>query len=292
VSSSNDQVAGTVAGEARAVAPRYRLAVFLLATSVGILGLQRALAPVGDSVTTWLGARVPAFYLTMAGGLLFGHWCTFRAVEPRRWAAIGMDRGALAWRRLLAGTALGALAVGVPSLALLATGWLRIEAAPAGDWGRTALITLIVLVPAALWEELLTRGYVFTLLRERLGARRAIVTMAVVFGAMHLQNAGATLQSVGLVALAGIFLGAIRVATESLYAAWLAHLSWNFVMAGVLHSAVSGIGMGAPNYRTVDAGPDWATGGPWGPEAGLLTGAGLLLGIYLMLRRGRRGVDQ
>ena len=34
-----------------------------------------------------------------------------------------------------------------------------------------------------------------------------------------------------------------------------------FVMAGVLHSTVSGIGMGSPNYRTVDAGPVGTGGG-------------------------------
>ena len=60
-------------------------------------------------------------------------------------------------------------------------------------------------------------------------------------------------------------------------------------MAGLLHTAVSGAGLGSPNYRIVDAGPDWATGGAWGPEAGMITGAGLLVGIYIMLRRGRRG---
>ncbi|MBC7896400.1 MAG: CPBP family intramembrane metalloprotease, partial [Cytophagaceae bacterium] len=195
-------------------------------------------------------------------------------------------------RPILTGAVLGAVAVGGPSVVLLLAGWLRIEPSPPGDWGRAALATLAVLIPAALWEELLTRGYLFTILRDAVGARRAIVVTSVVFGLLHIENAGATWQSVTLVMLAGIFLGSILVATGSLYAAWAAHVAWNFVMAGVLHSTVSGIGMGAPNYRTVDAGPDWATGGAWGPEAGLLTGVGLLAGIYIMLRRRRRGAEQ
>jgi membrane protease YdiL (CAAX protease family) len=271
------------------VALPYRLVVFVLATAAAVLGLRVAMAQFGSYLDTMLGRRVSAFYVTMVGGLVLGHWWTFRSVEPRGWGSILLGRRQFTARALLTGMALGAVAVGVPSLLLLLAGWLRVEPSAPGDWGGAAAVTLAVLVPAALWEELLTRGYLFTLLRERVGARRAIVVSSVMFGVLHVQNAGATWQSVALVTLAGIFLGSILVATGSLYAAWAAHVAWNFVMAGVLHTTVSGVGMGAPNYRTVDAGPDWATGGPWGPEAGLVTGAGLLLGIYLMLRRSRRG---
>jgi hypothetical protein len=59
-------------------------------------------------------------------------------------------------------------------------------------------------------------------------------------------------------------------------------------MSGVFHAAVSGVDMAAPNYRTVDAGPDWATGGGWGPEGGLVTAAALVVGIIVILRRQRR----
>ncbi len=186
------------------------------------------------------------------------------------------------------GALLGAAAVGVPSLLLLGIGWLKIESMPSGSLGTAALLTLLLLIPAALWEELLTRGYVLALLRERFGARIAIVTTAVGFGLLHLENAGATFQSIALVMLAGIFLGTIVVAMRSLYAAWSAHVAWNFVMAGVMHTAVSGLGLGTPNYRTIDAGPDWATGGSWGPEAGLFAGVGMALATYFLLRRGSR----
>jgi hypothetical protein len=59
-------------------------------------------------------------------------------------------------------------------------------------------------------------------------------------------------------------------------------------MAGVMHTSVSGIGMGAASYRTVDAGPDWATGGAWGPEAGLFAGVAMALAVIFLLRRETR----
>jgi uncharacterized protein len=90
------------------------------------------------------------------------------------------------------------------------------------------------------------------------------------------------------VTLAGFFLAAVLYVTRSLYAAWTAHLAWNWTMAVIFHAAVSGYPMEAPGYRYVDAGPDWATGGPWGPEGGLPAGLGMCAGIaYLLIRRRR-----
>ncbi len=79
---------------------------------------------------------------------------------------------------------------------------------------------------------------------------------------------------------------------RSLWAAFTAHLAWNWTLAGVLHSAVSGVPFATPDYRVIDAGPDWATGGVWGPEGGLPAALSLLVSHDLPLRAARapRGV--
>lgn len=273
------------AGGAVRVSAGWRFAVFVLASSVGFLASRVLLPPIAFRVEAITGVRLPTYVLTLSVGLLVGHWWTFRQVQPEGWRFVSLDRRAFTWRAVGGGALLGAAAVGVPSLLLLGIGWLKIEPSPAGSVGTAALLTLLLLIPSALWEELLTRGYLLALLRERFGARVAIVATAIAFGLLHLENAGATLQSIALVTLAGIFLGAILVSMRSLYAAWSAHVAWNFVMAGVMHTSVSGLGLGTPNYRTIDAGPDWATGGSWGPEAGLFAGAGMVLATYFLLRR-------
>lgn len=270
------------------VAPAWKFAIFLLACAVGYLGCRAVLPLAAAWIEGATDVRLPVFVLTWSAGMLIGHWWTFRVVEPDGWRLVSLDRTAFTPRAVLGGAALGAVAVGVPSLALLGIGWLRVEAMPPGDLWHSALLSLGLLLPAALWEELVTRGYALALLRQQLGARAAIVITSVVFGLMHLENAGATFQSIAVVTLAGIFLGSILVAMRSLYASWSAHVAWNFVMAGVMHTSVSGSELGAPNYRTVDAGPDWATGGAWGPESGLFAATAMLLAIIFLLRRGER----
>ena len=147
-----------------------------------------------------------------------------------------------------------------------------------------------LLLPAALWEELLFRGYLWRAVADGAGEWAAVAGTSVLFGLVHLSNAGATARSTALVTLAGLFLGAVLLRTASLYAAWAAHWAWNWTMAALLHVPVSGIGFPAPDYRVVDAGPDWATGGAWGPEGGAAAAAAMVGGMFLLLgaRRTRR----
>ncbi len=135
----------------------------------------------------------------------------------------------------------------------------------------------------------MTRGYLFAVLRDALGWRAGLAVTSLIFGLLHIPNNGATVESITMVTLAGVFLGAVVLATGSLYAAWMAHFGWNWTMAIPLHSPVSGFPLATPNYQLLDAGPRWLTGGAWGPEGGLAAAVGIMAGLtYLYARRGRR----
>jgi hypothetical protein len=211
-----------------------------------------------------------------------------RSVDVRSWSDVGLSRRAARPRRIGHGWLVGSAAIGATCGVLLAVGWLRIAPGePGSSLGAAARITT-VLVPAALYEEVLCRGYLLTVIRDRLGVWGAVALTSLAFGLLHLSNPGATAESVALVTLAGVFLAAVRVIYDSLYAAWSAHVAWNWVMAVPLHAPVSGMRFEAPDYRTVSTGPAWITGGAWGPEGGLAAALGMLACLaYLYTRRGR-----
>ncbi len=223
--------------------------------------------------------------------LLLAHAASFRVLRRESWSTVGLGRDAARPAHFASGLLVGGLAIGVPSLLLVAAGWLERVPAPPGSSLLAALQLALFLAPAALFEELLVRGLPFAVLRRAAGSGAAIVATSAVFALMHAANGGANLQSLLQVGFAGVWLGGILVATGSLYAAWMAHFAWNWVMAALLHSPVSGLRLVAPDYRYVDAGPDWATGGAWGPEAGVGATLGMaasLACLYLIARRGRR----
>jgi membrane protease YdiL (CAAX protease family) len=183
----------------------------------------------------------------------------------------------------------GLLPIAIPSLALLAFGELRFVSSAPGSWWAAAGISLVNLLPAAASEELLLRGYVFSALREATSARFTLIATSVIFGLLHIPNPGSDAESIAIVMLAGFFLGSVLLATRSLYAAIAAHFVWNWFMAAGLHTAVSGIAVMTPDYQVVDAGPDWLTGGSWGPEGGLAAALGMFaVLVYLHARPLRR----
>jgi hypothetical protein len=221
--------------------------------------------------------------------LAAAHFVMVRVVDDLPWEATWLDARALAPKTLGWAVAVGGFAIAVPGAALLSAGWLAPVVAPgsAGDAVRYGLAVLAVLLPAAVWEELLFRGYALRVLRDALGAWPAVLLTAVAFGVAHAGNlASVPPLALALVTLAGVVLGWIVLARRSLYAAMAAHLAWNGVLVAAMHTEVSGNQLGVPPaYRVVDAGPDWATGGPWGPEGGLAAGAGLTAALLITLSR-------
>lgn len=260
--------------------------MFILASAAGVLAMQL----LQSFVSPWIpvSGREFSFVMVMTGGLLIGHAWTFRLVDTRGWSFVGLGRTALRPSWIARCALLGALGIGVPVLPLLALRWLVIVPAEQGSSLGAAGAALLVLIPAALWEELFVRGYAYSVLRERWGPVAAIVATSQVFGWMHLLNEGATVRAVVAVITAGVFLGLVRETTRSLYTAWAAHLAWNGVLVVLLHATVSGVTMASPDYRIVDRGPDWATGGVWGPEGGWFAIFGLAAVIWYIIWRAWR----
>jgi uncharacterized protein len=212
-------------------------------------------------------------------------------IDKRPWRDVWLGRDALRPVVVIGGFVLGMVAIGLPILSLIGVGWLREAVGSPGSWSGAAVRVSLMLLPAALVEEMMTRGYVLSVLRDAWGWTVAIVFTSIVFGLLHLDNNGVSVLSITLVILAGFFLAGVLYVTKSLYAAWMAHFAWNWTMAVLFHAAVSGYPLESPGYRYLDAGPDWATGGDWGPEGGLPAAVGMgatMGGVLLVRRRGSR----
>jgi hypothetical protein len=244
------------------------------------------------SPLTWLVAqtgqrvRIDELLALVAG--LLATAVVIRAVDRRPWRDVGLGREAARPVLLGQGWLIGAGAIGLTCLVLFLCGWLRIvPASPGSSLGAGARLTIFLLI-AALSEEVLCRGYLLSAIRDGVGTRGAVAITSVLFGLLHLLNPGVTWESVLLVILAGVFLAMVRVVFDSLYAAWAAHAGWNWVMAVPLHAAVSGSRFESPDYRAVTLGPEWISGGAWGPEGGLAAALGMLAAMTYLYTRRRR----
>jgi membrane protease YdiL (CAAX protease family) len=237
----------------------------------------------------YAASQVESWGLLLVGAWL-AHYIMLRWVDHAPWSYVGLGREQFTPRLIAVGLALGVLCIMIPSSGLLLAHDLTVVT---GLQGRHGWITLaaggiFLFLPQSLFEEMASRGYLFAALRDGLGAAGALALTSVGFGLLHWRNPGATAQSVSVVILAGFFLAAILVITRSLYAAWMAHFAWNWSMAELLHSAVSGIRFPYSSYRIDGAGPTWLSGGAWGPEGGAAAVAGMAVGVAALIEWRRR----
>jgi len=142
----------------------------------------------------------------------------------------------------------------------------------------------------AAFEELIFRGILFRQLSDRWGLRAAFGVSAVIFAAMHFT--GGSFHPAGFLSIlfGGLLMCALYcVSGQRLWMPIGFHAVWNVmqVVYGVPLSGGDDFGfyMGARL-----SGPDWLTGGVFGPEASVfalaLTGGALL--VCLMRIRGPR----
>ncbi|MGH7663024.1 MAG: lysostaphin resistance A-like protein [Gemmatimonadaceae bacterium] len=230
----------------------------------------------------------------MMMALLIAHLVSVRWIDRRDWSFVGMDYGAARGIPVARGFLLGAATIGAPTLLLVATRWMTVVPAENGDWLYAAAVVTLIVVPASLAEELLFRGYPFAVVSELWGSVAAVALTSIAFGVLHFQNLSLVdgpvhgIQAIATVILAGVFLGAVRLKSGSLYAVWAAHAAWNWTLAALLHTEVSGIPFASPGYRVVDSGPDWLTGGDWGPEGGAAAAIFMLIALAWLIARPRR----
>ncbi len=283
------------------------LCQFLLDNAgVSLLGLLALAAVAGLSPGTTRSAPsqhlLALFYAGAALVAAASVWVCGRFLDGRPFSGFGLRLDRAWWSDLGFGLVLGALLMTGIFLAQLAAGWVMVTGSfVAGDGGA---FFPAILAPAALfvcvgfYEELVSRGYQLTNLAEGLngtavGPKGAIVLAWVlsssVFAALHLFNPNTSTLSTLNIFLAGMMLGSGYVLTGQLAIPIGLHTTWNFFQGNVFGFPVSGLDLlDATFLSTRQTGPDLLTGGPFGPEAGLLAPAAMALGVLLIVLRVRR----
>lgn len=261
----------------------WRIGVFVCVYFVVSGILSATVAPVLSFVSGNTGGVITPIEWTDLLTALITIGFVVHMVDRQTWEDVGFPAKSWQPSLLLRAGLLGGGAIAVTAGALALFGALQFESdtvstflsgdsvnnSPAGAWVSSTLRITLLLAPAALFEELIFRGYLWRVAEDSASPFAALVFSSVMFGVAHIQNPGASFLAITNVTLAGVALGLLRLHTNSLPAAWVAHFAWNWVMAATLHVPVSGLPMSTPGYRAVVDGPDWFAGGSWGPEGGV-----------------------
>jgi membrane protease YdiL (CAAX protease family) len=266
--------------------------LFLL-LEVLTIGVLIVASIVGYDLTT-LQPLSLADLIPTAIALTLSVWIARRLLDRRSFVSRGfrLDRSApldVLAGFLIAGVMMAAIYVVEAVAGLLRfDGWAW-QAIPVGEVALGLLGGLLGFTAVGFYEELHFRGYLLQNIRDGMGMRWGLFLSSVIFGISHLSNPNVTWYStlLGLIA-AGYFLAYGWVRTRQLWLSIGVHIGWNFFEGNVLGFPVSGIDV-VGLIRQTPTGPVAITGGPFGPEAGLIILPAMGIGAVLiwLYTRGR-----
>ena len=251
--------------------------LFLIPVFVAQILVWRLRSTIGIVATSTLSAAIAS---------LLG-WAVYRLYvlrfERRPVTEFGTP-GALL--ELSSGLAIGALIFAATMGVLALMGAYRI----AGTGNASLLVVpLAMSIGSGVIEEILFRGVIFRLLEASLGTWIALTVSALLFGLGHLLGSRATAQgAIAIIFEAGIMLAAAYLLTRRLWLPIGIHVGWNFTEGGIFGTSVSG-SKTKGLFEGVLTGPDWLSGGSFGPEASIVAVVlCVALGVSLLIAAARR----
>ncbi len=222
-----------------------------------------------------------------------------RYLDKRSFVSLGLGGGGKAWRDGLFGFGLSGAMAAIFLLMNLGLGLLEIQSAGTAfgsasqsalntygpllqsfGWGALGILFLEHLL-VGYWEELVFRGYLFRNMTEGMGLRLSIAISCLVYGLIHVANPNAGLLSTGIIVLFGFLRIYGLLLTRYLWLSIGMHIGWNFFQGPVF-------GFGASGHRKPSLlelnikGPEYLTGGAFGPEGSVLIIPVLILALLSM----------
>ena len=159
------------------------------------------------------------------------------------------------------------------------------------SWHYSVFLFLVQMLAVGFYEEVMLRGYVIINIKEgvwwmgmsdRTALIIAVMLSSLIFSLAHLLNPNASFITFTTISLAGILLAFPFVWTGNLALSIGLHSAWNFILGGVFGFKVSGLSWSASILYVQSTGPDWWTGGLFGPEAGISGVFAMFLSLLLI----------
>jgi len=276
------------------VAPRKTILFRLWAVFFCVIAFMYAWLAEGLAGSTASGlSSGPSFELvyrtTLLALLLAGYGAMGYVFQRQRTPlkSMGLIRRSTAGGEFGAGAAFGwgAMVVCVLPMAVIGGFTITFWTSPRQFGGL--VLDVVVLLVAALAEEVIFRGYPFQRLIDGVGPVMATLVASAVFAIRHLGNPDSSLASTLVTVLAGWLLAMAYLRTRALWLPWGLHFAWNASMGILFGLPISGLRMFSPVISTNPHGPLWLTGDGYGPEGSAVAAVVLLgsLGVLMWVTR-------
>lgn len=206
--------------------------------------------------------------------------------DKRKLSDIGFTNIKSSWKDLCIGLLMGAISFTIVAIILLLTNSVELSNIFSQPNFSSALITqLIIFIFVGINEELFSRGYCMTVLKQTKKSWIPVVVSSVIFALMHSMNEGISLLAYINLFLFGIVMAYLVIKTKNIWMCIGYHITWNYFQGNIFGFLVSGNTTDSI-YSIKTVNPNLINGGSFGPEGGFIVTALLIvtiLGIYRFL---------
>lgn len=141
-------------------------------------------------------------------------------------------------------------------------------------------------------EEVVTRGWLMPVIGVRSNVPLAVILSGSIFGLLHLANAGVTFLSILNVSLFGIFMCLYALKFENIWGVCGVHAAWNCIQGSIFGLPVSGNPLNSSLFVFKSTGPDWLSGGQFGPEGSIFTTLVLGISCLIIIALGKKKLNK
>jgi len=258
----------------------WRVALFL-AIMIGVIAALFALMSAA-------GIRTPTLErLCVLAGILLPTFVMTRLVNRKPFGAVGLFLHDRTLKEIGIGFLLGFLMVAGIFLMEYALGYVEIarRALTVEDAVIVTGSSLALFAVSAFTEEALFRGYIFQTTIQAITFLPAMVLFSTLFALAHWGNPNVSAGGLVNIVLAGMWLSFAYMKTRSLWLPFGLHWGWNFSLTTLFSFPTSGLTYPDRQLFLLEQrGPEWVTGGAFGPEAGILATLALILCTWHILK--------
>lgn len=239
-----------------------------------------------------LSGPIVAFYnlFVSFGILILVVWSWVRFFEKRSLRSLGFSK-INALKKYLKGFLFGILMLTIVISVMALTGCIGFQQNPRPlniNLVGVFLLMLIGYIVQGAAEEILMRGWQFQVIAARYKPWLGALISSTLFALLHGTNNGISILAILNLLLFAILLLFLILKDKSIWGACGWHTAWNWAMENVFGLKVSGTeGLGSI-FNLMTDGPNYITGGNFGPEGSIITTFVLIGGMVVLLLLNRK----
>jgi hypothetical protein len=223
-------------------------------------------------------------YLIQCISLIFFVILFWRIWDKKKIRYIGLTNIKSSWKDLCIGLLFGAISFTIVAVTLLVTKSVElVNSFSQPSLSKALIIQLVIFIFVGINEELFSRGYCITVLKQTKVSWVPIVVSSIIFALMHAMNSGISLLAYINLFLFGITMGYLFIKTKNIWMCIGYHITWNYFQGNIFGFLVSGNTTDSIyTVKTINA--NIINGGNFGPEGGVVVTVLLIVTLFVIYK--------